>query len=59
MLRLGEKMARFFKVKTWYFYAEGTACVAQEEDFCLHNYITEEVIIESELDKIINLTVMQ
>lgn len=52
-------MARFFKVKTWYFYAEGTACVAQEEDFCLHNYITEEVIVESELDNELNLTVMQ
>jgi hypothetical protein len=61
MLRLGEKMIRFNKVRAVCLEVEGTLVIVDVETggYSVHNFITNEIIVESELDNELNLTVMQ
>lgn len=54
-------MIRFNKVKATCLEIEGTVIIVdcQTNEACIQNYITDEVIIESELDNELNFTVMQ
>jgi hypothetical protein len=54
-------MIRFNKVRAVCLEVEGTLVIVDVETggYSVHNFITNEIIVESELDNELNLTVMQ